>query len=188
MRKEATLTVLLVFVVVALILGMKFAAASFQEGDARKYVVEDLQTRYPYADNITVVASEQRTNDMGETYYWIKAAVSDGLDGPCPTRTNYYYNYPEQNFVPAPPEYVVRNCRVCAATPCVIAFEEEAIIASHALMGGEAVHAYVTSHTDAEPSVRRTSAGWVVDWTSSAEYGYEVVVSTDGLVVSVKQT
>lgn len=187
MRKEITITLLLVFVVVALILGMKFATGSFEESDAKKFVLEDLKIRFPGADRIEILSAEQKANDRGSTYYFIKAAVSDGLNTPCPARTHYYYNYPEQNFVPAPPEYVVKGCRVCTSQPCVIAFPEEAIIASHTLKGAEAVHTYITGALHAVPEVSRTGDGWKVLWTSSLNYSYEVAVSDMGAVLSVEK-
>ncbi len=187
MRKEITITLLLVFIVVALILGMKFATGSFEESDAKKFVLEDLKTRFPGADRIEIVGVEQKANDKGSAYYFIKASVSDGLTTPCPARTHYYYNYPEQNFVPAPPEYVVKGCRVCTSQPCMIAFPEEAIIASHTLMGAEAVHSYVTASQGAVPEVNKTGNDWRVLWTSSLNYSYEVAVSGTGTILSAEK-
>ncbi|VVB98555.1 Uncharacterised protein [uncultured archaeon] len=187
MKKEIIVTVLLAIVVVALILGMKFATGSFEESDARKFVTEDLTTKFPGADKIEVVNFEQMANVSGGRYYSIKAAVIAGISTPCPTRTNYYYNYPVQNFVPAPPEYAVKNCRVCESSPCVIAFPEEAIIASHTLAGSQLVQQYITASRDAMPKVNRTQDTWTVAWTSSLDYGYKVAVSDNGTIESVEK-
>ncbi len=189
MKQEITVIIALVILVIGLILGMKFASGSFEESDAKKFVAEDLKTKFPNADEVEVLTSETRTNAQGAQYYAIKAKVSSGLDTPCPTRTHYYYNYPEQNFAPSPPEYIVSKCKVCESTPCIIAFEEEAIIASHTLFGTESVHAYVTSG-DAVPSVSRYSTGWQVTWVSPSgvkNYSLIVAVAETGTILSISR-
>lgn len=188
MRREITITILLAIVVVALILGMKLATGSVEEKDARKLVTEDLKTRFPDADKIEIVKFEQRTNENGQQYYAIKAAVGMDLATACPTRTNYYYDYPAQNFVSAPPERIVSGCKVCESRPCIIAFEEEAIIASHTLPGAEEVHAFVMVAKDEVPHVNRTAEGWNVFWTSEMlNYSYNVGVSDIGEIIGLER-
>ncbi len=186
MKREIVITALLAIIVVALILGMKFTKGSVDAGSAEKFVLEDLRTKFQDADKIKIVKSEQKANEKGESYYAIKVALSDGLDGPCPNRTNYYYNYPVQNFVPAPPEYAVIGCMVCQTSPCLIAFEEEAVIASHTLPGTGDVHSYILLSGDAKSMVSKIPEGWKVMWTSSLNYSYSVDVSNDGKITGVE--
>ncbi|MDD5337609.1 MAG: hypothetical protein PHS02_03945, partial [Candidatus ainarchaeum sp.] len=113
MKKEIAVTALLLVVAAALVLGISIASGNFEAQDAKKFVLEDLRTKFPYADKIEIIGFEPRSNSNGQTYFAIKASVSENLDMPCPKRTHFYYNYPEQNFVPAPPESIVKTCRVC---------------------------------------------------------------------------
>ncbi|MFA5077110.1 MAG: hypothetical protein WC488_01655, partial [Candidatus Micrarchaeia archaeon] len=159
MKKEIAITALLLVVAAALVLGINMAGGNYEERDAKKVVLEDLQERFPYADKIEIIAFEPRTNG-DQRYFAIKASVSDDLDMPCPKRTHYYYNYPEQNFVPAPPEYIVKTCRVCENKPCIIAFPEEAIIASHTLAGTGEVSNYIVNAGDVKPYVSKIAQGW----------------------------
>ncbi len=182
MKREIIVTVVLIVLVVGLVLGMKFATGSFENSDAKKFVLEDLHNKFPAADKVEIVSFEPKTNGEGAQYYTIKASVSEGLGTPCPKRTNYYYNYPVQNFVPAPPEAVVDSCKVCQSRPCMIAFPEEAIIASHTLQGSASVQDYILTARDATPQVNRTSSGWSVLWNSTLNYSYMVSVTDDGYV------
>lgn len=186
MKREIIITVLLIILVITLILSMKFVGSNFEQSDAKKFVVEDLRVRFPKADKIEVITFTEKLNDAGVPYYAIKASVSEKLETPCPTKTHYYYNYPEQNFVPAPPEYVVKNCKVCESTLCIIAFEEEAIIASHILENTNTVRNYIIAHSDALPNAVRVENGWKVIWKSSAEYGYIVRVTDTGIIQSAE--
>ncbi|MEW6528695.1 MAG: hypothetical protein AB1391_02285 [Candidatus Micrarchaeota archaeon] len=189
MKKEVILTILLVILVIILILGMKFTITNLEEGDAKTFVLEDLKVKFPNADKIEIISSENKTNENGIRYYTIMASVSENLHSRCPTKTYYYYNYPTQNFVPAPPEYVVKNCEVCKSTPCLIAFVEEAIIASYTIKGTEDVYKYVIA-TNAVPETIQTQEGWRVLWISStnnSNYSYEVFVNKNGYISQIKK-
>jgi len=102
---------------------------------------------------------------------------------PCPRRLHFYYEYPEQNFVPSTPEEIAPGCLVCTEPgDCNIIFEEEAIIASHTLTGTEAVHEYLQTYS-ATPAVAYYPAYhdeenvWVVDWDAEdAPYHLTVVI------------
>lgn len=187
MKKEIMFIILLVFVVVVLVLGMKSPSGSFEESDAKKFVLEDLKSRFPHADKIELINTSLMTNEDAKKYYIIKARVSEGLNTPCPTRTHYYYNYPEQNFVPTPPEYIVKNCKICEETPCIIGVEEEAIIASHTLLGTTAIQEYINTAPYAVPEVHKSTGIWTVLWTSSLNYSYSIEISERGSVISIKK-
>lgn len=189
MKREIIIIGVLILIIIILVLGMKLTTIIVERSDAAKFVLEDLRARFPDADKIEILSMEQHTNEKGEQYYLIKARVSDNLTTPCPTRVHYYYNYPQQNFVPAPPEYIVKDCKVCERTPCVIAFEEEAIVASHTLPGTEEVNSYI-ANAGALPTVKRKNGRWEVLWSSPLPYSYYsylVVVADNGTVISVER-
>lgn len=185
LRKEIAVIIALVLVIVFLVSVKEFWESNIEKVNIQNYIKEDLGTKYPNSDVINILSMEKKTNEGGEDYYFIKAVVIEGLYTPCPTRTNFYYNYPEQNFVTQPPEYVVKNCKVCWQDPCTILYSEEAIIASHTLEGTEDVHTYVMGTTGATSSVKEKEDRWVVTWNSPlSTKGYEVVISKDGNVLS----
>lgn len=165
LREILAIGVLIISIVV-LVVNAKFEVSNVEKGDAINYVLEDLRSRFPDADSVEIVSIEERKNEKGEKYYWIKAVVRENLSSPCPSRTNYYYSYPIQNFVPTPPEYVVKNCKICESGACIIGFEEEAIIASHML--SEHIKNFIEK-TDAKPSVERIGDSWKVKWESKEE-------------------
>jgi hypothetical protein len=156
--------------------------------DARAFVLEDLWSKYPNADNISILSMvEQAPNRTGMgKYYTIKARVTTGLISPCPERRHVYYNYPEQGFVKQPDEIITQDCMVCINAPvCILAFEEEAIIASHTYNGTEGIGKYINAYPDAVPAAefRDEFEGdidvWVVEWDSnSADYSYFVALSS----------
>ena len=189
MKKEITITLILLLCVVLLAFGLRLASVkNIDEGDAKKFVTEDLQTRFPDADKVEIINQEARWNPRGEPYFAMKASVSSGLATPCPIRTYYYYNYPEQNFALTPPEAVVKNCRVCESGNCILAFEEEAIIASHTLSGTKAVDNAIKADSGWAPKTEIIQGGWIVTWTSpGAPGGYAVTVGRDGLIVGVEK-
>ena len=144
-----------VFLAIALILLKPFSKSYTIEEDAKKYILDDAHSKYPNADVIEILSFE----DKG-SYYHAKVRVSIGLNTSCPTRIHIYYNYPEQNFVPEPPEYIVHNCSFSSSK---ILFPEEAIVYSYKLNRG-----FVDS-TNAVPFVtfNNSSDVWTVVWKSN---------------------
>ena len=175
-------------IVIAVIIagGMEFYKTKVLSDDARSYVLEDLRANNPNADVVEIFTWESRTNTYGKAYFWIKARATEGMNTPCPKRTHYTYYYPEQNFVPEPPERITIGCSVCEGIGCVIAFPEEAIIASHTNSGSSSVDAFLGRYTDAVPSAVEQEGLWLVSWRSdNAGYGYEVEVAKDGEIISI---
>jgi hypothetical protein len=187
-RKLAIYIVLLIVAAVIIAVSMKFYETKVLSDDAEGYVLEDLWAKNPNADSVGIIAWESRINVDGSSYFEIKASASEGLSTPCPKRTHYEYFYPEQNFVPNQPERVVSGCTVCEGVGCVIAFPEEAIIASHTNSGTSAVQGYIQRYGDAAPSVKLEEGGWTVTWRSpSAPYGYEVEMQGNGDISSIRR-
>ena len=187
MSNRLTYAIIAVIVIsLVIIAGMKFYESKKLDSGANSYVLEDLQSKHPNADSVAIMDWETKTNEGGEEYLRIRASVSEGAKTPCPVRIHYFYYYPLQNFVTEPPEYITSGCTVCEGAGCAIAFDEEAIIASHTNSGTESVNKYVTAYKDAVPTVYRDGLGWKVDWKSpSSKYGYLVEVDTNGRILSV---
>jgi len=155
------------------------------EQDAKKFFLEDLAQKYPDADIREVIEIAPMAGQDGAPYYQLKARVTKGLFTPCPERIHVYYDYPPKNFVAQPPEYITKGCKVCLDVDvCVLAYPEEAIIASHTYPGAGEVAKFVEENADAKPDARffenygNYSGVWVVNWTaaSSPEW-FEVILS-----------
>ena len=184
--KTAVLIILLAIVAFAAVYFVFLTpAAKVSEQDAKSFFLEDLQEKYPAADVREVMEIIPATASDGSPYFQLKARVTNGLDTPCPERMHVFYDYPPKNFVAQPPEYITRGCRVCLDTPqCILAFPEEAIIASHTYNGTEKVAAFVNGNSDAEAQATALdtygnfSGVWIVGWSSaSSGKGYTVVLS-----------
>lgn len=176
----------LIIIAIIIAAGMKFYETKVLSDDARTYVLEDMRAKNPNADVVEIFFWESQTNAEGKSYFLIKARASEGLNTPCPKRTHYTYYYPEQNFVSGTPERITIGCSVCEGAGCVIAFPEEAIIASHTNSGSASVDAFVTRYTDAVPAVTEESDKWTVTWTSeTAGYGYKVEIAKDGEIIGI---
>jgi hypothetical protein len=187
---EERLAVILLLLLAASIIivgGMKFYEEQVQVGEAADYVLEDLAQKHPNADIVDILDWETKVNDEGEEYLSIRARVTEGINTACPVRIHYFYSYPVQNFIADPPEYITTSsCGMCEGAGCSIAFEEEAIIASHTNSGAERVQKYVDGYADAIPSVEGRDGGWVVSWNSdSAKYGYVVEVKRNGEIGTI---
>lgn len=190
--KTTVLLVLLVAValVAAALIFTKPSYPLTQE-DAKKFFLEDLQGKYPDAEIREVSEITQLAAADGTPYYQLRARVTKGFSTPCPERLEVYYDYPPKNFVAQPPEYITRGCKVCLnVEKCVLAYPEEAIIASHTYSGAEAVADFVKRNADAKPSVsfEETYNGhfgvWLVKWSSAASgAAYTVVLSKNANVV-----
>lgn len=186
MRKELIAIVILVIAMAFLISVIEFYKKNIEAGDAKKFVLEELRTKYPYSD-ISIISVADKTNANGGKYYEIKAKVTNNAAGPCPERMHIYFNYPEQNFVSQPPEYVTKNCQICLGRGnCLVLFEEEAIIASHTLPGTENVAQYISGVNGAYPVVSEMENEWRVTWDSPlAGYLYTVEISKDAKLLNV---
>jgi hypothetical protein len=183
--KTAVLIAILVAVALLAAFFIFTKSSSPTEQDARKFFLEDLQGKYPAAEVREITEITNTTGTDGKPYFQLKARVTNGLSTPCPERIHVYYDYPPKNFVTQPPEYITKGCKVCINEPvCVLAFPEEAIIASHTYSGAEAVQEFVKSNSDAKAEAAffenyKDYAGvWLVSWSSaSANSSYQVVVS-----------
>ena len=185
-KRELLLIVALLLVIAVLVKLVEFFQVNVVEGDASKFVLEDLRTKYPTAD-IAIMTITPKTNDNNQQYFEVKARVTQGAESPCPERSHIFYNYPAQNFVPQQPEIITHNCAVCTEGICTIAFPEEAVIASHTFPGTGDVQAYLNKNTNAVPSVSEKPDSWEVRWSSqTANQSFVVDIRRDGAISSVQ--
>lgn len=180
--KTEWVALLLLLIAGGLIFTLAGGRGAVSAEDAKKFFLEDLAQKYPDADVREIIESSLLVGNDSQQYYYLKAKVVRNAFTPCPERIHIYYNYPPQNFVAQPPEYITRGCRVCINEPvCLLAFEEDAVIASHTYGGAGEVSEYLGDYPDAVPSVRSGSGVWEVQWDSqSAPYSYKIVLSKSG--------
>ncbi|MCK4319202.1 hypothetical protein KAW38_01370 [Candidatus Micrarchaeota archaeon] len=186
MRTEVFILGLLILSLI-LIFSISFYEIGTLEEDAKKYVMEDARIKYPAADIIEIINMEKSFNEEEAEYYKITIRISENLESPCPTRIHLYYNYPEQNFVIDPPEKITKGCITCEGEGCVIAFEEEAIIASHTNKGSELVAEFLKEEPTAMPLVVKTGDGWMVSWIGE-EREYDVYINIGGEISKVEMS
>ncbi len=183
-RRELILLGILIILIAIIYSGIEFWKNSSPDTNVKSLILEDLKTKHP--DSTVGIISIEKIGENNGSYYAVKAKVTQNYATPCPVRIHYHYNYPEQNFVTSPPEYITKNCKVCTDSTCYLMFEEEAIIASHTLKGTEAIEEYINENSGAYPKVQSNPEGWTVIWKSpSSEFGYEVILSFKGEVIKL---
>ena len=188
-HRELILILVLAFVVLVLVSISSFFKLDVEESDAKKFVHEDLRTKYPYEDTELLNTVEKR-DEQGNAYFEIKVRITKEAQSACPERFHTYYYYPKQNFVNPPDEVITRDCKICIGTEklCVIAFKEEAIIASHTTAGTTAVDVFIKKNADVGATVEETESSWVVIWKSPyVEYGYRVEVARNGTLRNMQE-
>jgi len=187
MKNELIAIVLLILASVFLISIIDFYKKNIEFSDAKKFVTEELKVKYPLAE-IGIISVEEKNNN-GTKYYEIKTRVTKNAATPCPERMHIYFNYPMQNFVSQPPEYVTKNCKVCLEKQnCPILFAEEAIIASHTMPGTEAINEFIMDSVGAYPTVTENENSWVIQWDSQfTTYYYQVEISKSATLGKVEK-
>ncbi|MBD3210176.1 hypothetical protein GF318_02235 [Candidatus Micrarchaeota archaeon] len=187
-RREVLLIVALLVMIALLVKVVEFFKVDVVEADAREFVMEDLNSRYPAAE-IGVISVTPRYNMYEDRYFEVKAKVTKNPDSPCPERIHIYYNYPVQNFVPQPADVITSGCEVCTEGICVVAFEEEAVIASHTFEGTSPVQSYIDNYPEAEPQAAEELDTWIVMWNSeNADFYYTATIHRNGSVLEVQRT
>ena len=184
--KTVVLVVLLAIVALgAIYIIFQQPAYPMNENDAKKFFLEDLREKYPNADIREIMDITQLTSSDGSSYYQLKARVTNGEGTPCPERIHVYYDYPPKNYVSQPPEYITKSCKVCINEPhCILAFTEEAIIASHTYNGTGEIEKFIKDNSDAAAtasamdSYGNYTGVWLVKWSSpSSALSYTAVLS-----------
>ncbi len=189
-RKELTLILVLIFIVLVLISISSFFKLDVEESDARRFVQEDLHAKYPAADT-EILTTLEKKDEKGQKYFEIKVRITKAIDTPCPERFHTYYYYPKQNFVNPPDEVITKDCKICIENEksCVIAFKEEAIIASHTLAGTEKIQDFIRNYPTATAiAFEATNAAWTVAWdTPESPYRYQVILKKTGEIVRIDE-
>ncbi len=187
MRRELFAILVLILAVLFLMSVIEFYKSNIEQSDARKFVMEELKSKYPSGD--IEIISVQDANANGSKYFKINAKVTLNSAGPCPERMHIFFNYPEQNFVSQPPEYITKDCKTCVSKEsCPILFPEEAIIASHTFEGTEEVQKYVNEEKGIFSLASEKEKSWLVTWDSPfSSYYYEVEISKNASVLGIKK-
>lgn len=186
--------ILLLALLVVLLLVFPKAPANVSESDAKNWVLEDMRTKYPQASSLEIISVDQNsTTSAGAKSYSIKGAAVLDSNSLCPERYHLYYDYPKSNFVTWT-ETIVKNCAVCTGqAQCIIAFPEQAVIASHTFNGTARVSQFITTYPAAMPnatfyeSFNGVQNVWLVKYTApESSYSLLVLVSkVDGKIISV---
>ncbi|MFH0818142.1 MAG: hypothetical protein V1909_05945 [Candidatus Micrarchaeota archaeon] len=159
----------IIIVLVAIGIGMLWYMANkptqTTEYDAKNFVVNDAQGKYPEAD-VEVLSTNYSQNS-----WKIKVKATLNASSSCPERIHLYYDYPAFQFSTRQPEFITKNCQICINVPeCVIVFPEEALIASHTFPGTEAVKTFLVQHPTAKGNAKQLSSYknfrnvWKIEW------------------------
>jgi len=169
MQREWKILIGLVFLIVLFVLLAPKQGPRLDKVTIKQVILQDLSHKYPNA-NTSILKISKKTNKNNGTYYEVKAKVVLDYQTPCPKRMHIYYNYPKQNFVSQPPEYITKNCKVCVNEMCALFYPEEAVIASHTLPGTGYVSEFLTQNPNTQHTVSQILSGnnilWFVNWTS----------------------
>ncbi len=197
MQKEWKILIGLVILIGLFIILSPKPHPKLNEMSVKQIILDDLHTKYPNA-NVSILRITEKKNTQNQTYYNVKTKVVLNPGTPCPERMHIYYNYPEQKFVPQPPEYITKGCQVCVNEICTLMYPEEAAIASHTFKGTDAVSDFLKSHNDAHYVVtkghiniqnqaeNKTAIMWNVDWISGNET-MNIKILDNGTILSIDE-
>ncbi len=176
MNERQTIIIVLVVIGIGVLWYAANKPSQTTEYDARNFVRNDAQSKYPEAD-VAVISTNYSSGS-----WKMKVRATLNASSPCPTRIHLYYDYPAMQFATKPPEYITKNCQICLNVPeCVILFPEEALIASHTFPGTESVAGFLASYPNAvgraelKPVYGTYTNVWIVDWSADASSGVEKV-------------
>jgi hypothetical protein len=177
MNERQTIIIVLVVIGIGVLWYAANKPSEVREYDARSFVQNDAQSKYPEAD-VAVISTNYSSGS-----WKMKVRATLNASSPCPTRIHLYYDYPAMQFATRPPEYITKNCQICLnVSECVILFPEEALIASHTFPGTDSVSSFLRTYPDAVGNAElRASYGkltnvWVVEWNAGAPAGMQTVV------------
>jgi hypothetical protein len=145
-------------------------------------ILDDARVKYPDADRVGII----NVTEIGQgssAYFQVKVRVTELYNSTCPKLYHLEYLYPNQKFEPSKPELITKDCSLCSEGKCLIAFEEEAIIASLNAPGTEGIKYFVVT-SNATPSVSLANDLWSVLW-SSQNRSVQVVMTGSGFVENV---
>jgi hypothetical protein len=150
----------------------------------RQAILDDARMKFPDADRVDIVNITE-VSEADAKYLLVKVRVTENFSSTCPLRYHLQYFYPQQKFEPSKPELVTKDCELCKDGNCIIAFEEEAIIASLNAPGTTQVSEFVRSKPNPVPSVSpMENNSWDVIWRSGSDK-IEVILSNRGEALSV---
>jgi hypothetical protein len=179
--------IIVFFAVMAVLFTLNPRHVGFQQSDfnitARQAILDDARIKYPSADVIDIVNVTEGVSG-GEGYSIVKVRVTEEYNSTCPKRYHLEYFYPKQKFEPSKPILMTNDCSLCADGKCVVAFEEEAIIASVSAPGTKTVRSFVTKN-GATPKAYSSGDNWQVIWAAQNS-SVEVDMANTGAINSIK--
>ncbi|MFH1470671.1 MAG: hypothetical protein ABIF01_02900 [Candidatus Micrarchaeota archaeon] len=189
MNERQIIIVVLVIIGIALLWYAANKPAEIKEYDARNFVINDVQGKYPEGD------IEVLSTNFSAGSYKIKVKATLNASFPCPERIHLYYDYPAQQFATGLPEHITKDCKVCINVPdCVLIFPEEALIASHTFPGTEEIAQFLQEHPSATgtvtvvPVYETYSNVWNIEWgewNGPEVQGQYVILDDRGRVLEV---
>ncbi len=148
----------------------------------RQAILDDARVKYPDADRVDII-NVTNVGTGSSAYLQVKVRVTEKYNSTCPKLYHLEYFYPSQKFEPSKPELITRDCSLCMDGNCLIAFEEEAIIASLNAPKTEGVKYFVISN-NATPSVSFVNDLWSVLWYTQNR-SVKVSITSNGYVQNV---
>ncbi|RME78907.1 MAG: hypothetical protein D6769_03760 [Methanobacteriota archaeon] len=142
-------------------------------------VLEDARTRFADADIVEINNIEEKGGNK-----YIVVRVTYNYSSTCPIRKHVYYTYPEGLFLPEYPVNVITSCSFCKSGDCLIAYDEEAILASVNAKGTAQVRDFAELN-NATPLVSKLGNIWKVKWVADNSV-MEVALTQKGSLVDVK--
>lgn len=142
--------------------------------DPYELVLIDAKSKYPGA-TIELYESSQIGNDKVYRFFVLRKQ-----DSVCPERLLITYTYPRNRFN-VDVEDITSGCKICKTEKCIIAYPEEAVIASYQF--DQKVRRFIDEHPDAKWQVKRKSDGFVVIWQSQSGSSIQVFVSSTAEVI-----
>ncbi|MEM4295441.1 MAG: hypothetical protein QXS91_01385 [Candidatus Anstonellales archaeon] len=135
---------------------------SVEKQSIENAIIEDASQRFRGADIIDIVKLTKKDNNEVAVL-----RVTYNYSSICPKREHVYYSYPEGRFLPQYPIEVITSCDLCRnSNNCLIAYEEEAIIASTNIKGTEKLRDFVINE-GASPIPKKIGENvWKVTWIS----------------------
>ncbi len=141
--------------------GVQTTETSFKVTE-QQAILDDARAKYPNADIVDII-NVTEIGSGASKYFQVKVRVTEGYNSTCPKRYHLEYFYPNQRFEPSEPELVTNDCSFCSNGNCLIAFEEEAIIASANAPGTRGVKSFIANN-NATPLVMVEGNEWNVLW------------------------
>lgn len=152
-----------------------------------KSIISDAESKYPDADIIEI----EGTENVGG-YNITNVRVTFNYTSVCPVRMRLRYKHPMFGYETGVPTYIIKDCVYKCEGTCIIASEEEAIVAAHTLPGTEIAQKFIQergmSKVNAKAIYHENEEVWSVAFMHSENKSDEIevnITSKDPKVLSI---